>query len=107
HEGVVSTAKRVAIVGTGSTGIQATPVIAEDAEHLYVFQRTPNYSIPARNYALTAERMAEIKTNYAEIRRMARESYGGFPYEMTLQSAMDVSAEERLATYARLWCGGG
>src|ERR1051325_1576261 len=78
HRGVDFPGKRVGLVGTGSTGIQATPVIARQAEHLYVFQRTPNYSIPARNHPLTAEELDEIKANYAEIRRKCRESYAGF-----------------------------
>jgi cation diffusion facilitator CzcD-associated flavoprotein CzcO len=103
HEGVDFGGKRVGLIGTGSTGIQATPVIAEQADHLWVFQRTPNYSIPARNYPITPEQMDDIKANYAEIRRRCRESYAGFPYDVTHRSAMDVTPEERLATYERLW----
>jgi len=103
HDGVDFAGKRVALIGTGSTGIQATPVIAREADHLYVFQRTPNYSIPARNYAITPEQMDDIRANYAEIRRRCRESYAGFPYDITMKSAMEVSPEERLATYERLW----
>ncbi|MBV8161137.1 MAG: NAD(P)/FAD-dependent oxidoreductase [Acidimicrobiia bacterium] len=107
HEGVALAGKRVGLVGTGSTGIQATPVIAAQAEHLWVFQRTPNYSIPARNYRISPEHMDEIKADYAEIRRKCRESYAGFPYDVTGTSAMEVSAEERLATYERLWAEEG
>ncbi|MBV8296022.1 MAG: NAD(P)/FAD-dependent oxidoreductase [Acidimicrobiia bacterium] len=103
HEGVDFTGKRVGLVGTGSTGIQAAPVIAGQAEHLYVFQRTPNYSVPARNYPLTPEQLGEIKANYAEIRRRCRESYAGFPYDVTPTSATAVPAEERQETYERLW----
>ncbi|MBV8303136.1 MAG: NAD(P)/FAD-dependent oxidoreductase [Acidimicrobiia bacterium] len=103
HEGVDFTGKRVGLVGTGSTGIQAAPVIAEQAEHLYVFQRTPNYSVPARNYPLTPEQLGEIKANYAEIRRRCRESYAGFPYDVTPTPATAVTAEERQETYERLW----
>ena len=66
--------KRVGLLGTGSTGIQVTPVVAAEAGHLTVFQRTPNYSVPARNFALTHEQMNEIKSNYREIRRKARGS---------------------------------
>src|SRR3954451_1335953 len=80
HEGVDFKGKRVGLIGTGSTGIQAAPVIAQQAEHLYVFQRTPNYSVPARTHPLTPEQLSEIKGNYAEIRRKCRESYAGFPY---------------------------
>src|SRR5688572_9913417 len=67
HDGVDFTGKRVALIGTGSTGIQATPVIAREADHLTVFQRTPNYSVPARNAPLTPDVAAEIKANYREI----------------------------------------
>ena len=103
HEGVDFARKRVGLIGTGSTGIQATPVIAEQADRLWVFQRTPNYSVPARNHPLTAEQLREIRANYAEIRRKCRESFAGFPYDLTLTSAMAVSPEERQATYERLW----
>jgi cation diffusion facilitator CzcD-associated flavoprotein CzcO len=107
QEGVDFAGKRVGLIGTGSTGIQAAPVIAEQASHLFVFQRTPNYSVPARNCRLTLEQLTEIKANYAEIRRKCRESYAGFPYDITPQSATGVSAEERLATYERLWAEEG
>jgi len=107
HEGVDFTDKRVGLIGTGSTGIQATPVIAAQAAHLTVFQRTPNYSVPARNFPLTPERSREIKANYGEIRRKARESFGGFPYEPSDKSALEVSTEERQATYERLWAEEG
>ena len=95
--------KRVGLIGTGSTGIQIAPVIAAEVAHLWVFQRTPNYTVPARNFELTPERTRDIKANYAEIRRKARESFGGFPYEPSQMSAMAVSAEERQATYEHLW----
>jgi cation diffusion facilitator CzcD-associated flavoprotein CzcO len=103
HDGVDFEGKKVGLIGTGSTGIQATPVIATLADHLWVFQRTPNYSIPARNYAISPEQMDEIRANYGEIRRKCRESYAGFPYDITMRSAMEVTPEERLATYERLW----
>src|SRR4051794_1304089 len=107
REGVDFAGKRVGLIGTGSTGIQATPVIAEQASKLFVFQRTPNYSVPARNCPLTPEQLAEIKANYAEIRRKCRESYAGFPYDITPKSATEVSPEERLETYERLWAEEG
>ena len=62
--------KRVGLIGTGSTGIQAAPVIAETAAHLTVFQRTANYSVPARNAPLTPEFKRWVKENDAEIRRV-------------------------------------
>ena len=66
--------KRVAVIGTGSSGIQSIPIIAEQAERLYVFQRTPNYSVPAGNAPLTAEQLAEVKATYAERRRVSMRS---------------------------------
>ncbi len=107
HEGVDFTGKRVGLIGTGSTGIQATPVIAAQAAHLTVFQRTPNYTIPARNAPLTPERAAEIKANYGEIRELARNSFGGFPYPRTDRSAKDVEEAERTQIYEDLWNEGG
>lgn len=103
HEPVDFRGKRVALIGTGSTGIQATPVIAAEADHLFVLQRTPQYSVPARNCLMTPEQQQEIKRDYPEIRRSARESFGGFPYRPSPRSALEVSPEERQATYERLW----
>jgi cation diffusion facilitator CzcD-associated flavoprotein CzcO len=107
HQGVNFSGKTVALMGTGSTGIQATPVIAAEAKQLTVFQRTANYSVPARNFPLTAEQTSHIKANYPAIRRKARESYAGFPYDPSDKSAMAVSPEERQATYERLWAEEG
>lgn len=107
HEGVDFTGKRVGLVGTGSTGIQAAPVIAEAARHLTVFQRTANYSVPARNGKMTKEFQEEIKANYDAIRDKARSSINGHPFDISEQSALEVSAEERLKRYERAWEAGG
>lgn len=107
HEGVDFTGKRVGLIGTGSTGIQATPVIARESDHLTVFQRTPNYSVPARNEPLTPEASKEIKENYKEIRRMTRDSFGGFPFVPSSRSALAHSEDERQAIYEELWSEGG
>jgi cation diffusion facilitator CzcD-associated flavoprotein CzcO len=107
HEGVAFTGKRVGVVGTGSTGIQAIPVIAEQAEHLTVFQRTPNYSIPARNGPMDPAFQREVKANYEEIRRKQRESTNGHPFEMSPRSALELSDEERRAVYEAAWERGG
>src|SRR5262249_27157078 len=68
HEGVKFAGKRVGVIGTGSTGIQAIPVIAQEAAHLYVFQRTPQYSVPARNAHMDREEEARIKADYKGFR---------------------------------------
>ena len=82
-------------------------MIAAQAEHLTVFQRTPNYSVPARNAPLSPEQWAEIKARYREIRQTSRESFAGFPYKARYVAALSVSDDERLATYERLWEEGG
>ena len=64
------------MIGTGSSAIQSVPVIAEQAKHLTVFQRTANFSIPARNAPLTAEEREIFRKNYPEVRRFAREEAG-------------------------------
>src|ERR1700691_1638723 len=73
HEPVDFTGQRVAVIGTGSSAIQSVPLIAAQASHLTVFQRTANFSIPARNAPLTPEERAAFRDNYPEIRRTARE----------------------------------
>lgn len=107
HERVDFRGKRVGLIGTGSTGIQATPVIAAEADHLTVFQRTPNYSVPARNAPLTEEELRKIRTHYAEIWKRARDSFGGFPYQRVERSAFEVDDEEREQIYDQLWQDGG
>jgi cyclohexanone monooxygenase len=107
HEGVDFTGKRVGVIGTGSTGIQAIPQIAKQATHVTVFQRTPNYSIPARNRPLTSEEKASIKAQYRQLRQTDRESAAGLTFAMNTRSALDVSPEERQRAFARAWEVGG
>ncbi len=106
-DGVDFVDKRVALIGTGSTGIQATPRIAAVARHLTVFQRTPNYTIPARNAPLSADDWAEIKAVYPEIRQRARDGRAGFPFTLAGERALDFSEAERNAVYEALWQEGG
>jgi cation diffusion facilitator CzcD-associated flavoprotein CzcO len=107
HEGVDFSGKRVAIIGTGSTGVQAIPVIAEQAEHLYVFQRTPNYSVPARNRLLEDDYIAAVKAGYRERRQAARRSTAGVPGDPPPRSALDFTPEQRLEVYEQGWKVGG
>ena len=107
HEKVDFTGKRVGIVGTGSTGIQAIPVIAAKAEHLTVFQRTPNYSIPARNGPMPPEVSAKIKEEYGDIRAVQRASTNGHPFLISQTSALAVADDVRTATYEDAWEFGG
>ena len=107
HEGVDFAGRRVGIIGTGSSAIQSIPIIAGQAEHLFVFQRTPNYSIPARNTPLDPEHERRWKAHYAEHRRQARESRIGFVVERSDQSALAVTSEERQREYETRWGRGG
>jgi cation diffusion facilitator CzcD-associated flavoprotein CzcO len=107
HEGVDFTGKRVGQLGTGSTGIQAAPVIAETAAHLTVFQRTANYSVPARNGPLSAEFKRWIRDSMDEIRTTMRAAVNGHPFLISETLALEVSPEERQARYEKGWEIGG
>jgi cation diffusion facilitator CzcD-associated flavoprotein CzcO len=107
HEGVDFSGKRVGQIGTGSTGIQSAPVIAQTAAHLTVFQRTANYSVPARNGPLTPEFKQYVRDNAAEIRRVMRLSANGHPWLVEERSALETSPEERQAIYEAAWETGG
>jgi cyclohexanone monooxygenase len=107
REGVDFSGRRVGIVGTGSTGIQAIPRIAEQAEHLYVFQRTPNYSMPARNVPLARTYLSDVVANYPERRRAARESDAGVPFPAPTTRTFEVSDAERERRYDEGWQRGG
>src|SRR5262245_58689372 len=106
HEPVDFTGKRVAVIGTGSSGIQSIPLIARQAAHLAVFQRTPNFSMPARNQPLDASFVAERKASYAEHRQRSRESRTGTPYVRSAKTALSASDEEREAAYRTAWGSG-
>ena len=96
--------KRVAVIGTGSSGIQSIPILAEQAARLTVFQRTPNFSVPAHNGQIEAAYEEKVRENYPEHCRQARMTRGGVPPRMnTGVSAMDVSAEERVAKFEEAW----
>ncbi len=107
HEGVDFTGQRVGVIGTGSSAIQSIPIIAGQAAHLFVFQRTPNFSVPAHNAPLDPEFERKVKENYAEFRRQARESRVGFVVERNDTSALEVSPDEREREYEARWRRGG
>lgn len=97
----------VGVVGTGATGVQVIPWIAREAAHLHVFQRTANYSVPARNGPLDAGRERAHKANYRQRREAALlTSFGVAGYPPPTQSALGVSDEERLRTYEAKWAEG-
>jgi cyclohexanone monooxygenase len=108
HEGVDFTGLRVGVIGTGSSAIQSIPLIAEQATHLTVFQRTPNFSLPARNHDLAPDYQKDWKDDYAERRRIAREEtrngvYGALPTKGALEDPPDV----RKKVYDEEWERGG
>ena len=101
------TGKRVGVVGTGSTGIQVIPVVAEQAEHLTVFQRTPNFSLPQRNGPLDEQDQRDWKAEYTQKRSEARQSRTGMVESLNEQSALAVTAEERERECEQRWANGG
>ena len=108
HEKIDFTGKRVGVIGTGSSAIQSIPVIAEQASHLYVFQRTPNFSIPAHNAPLDDEARAAFRSNYPEIRRFAREeTRNGIYTDLPDRGALDDGENARQARYEQRWARGG
>jgi cation diffusion facilitator CzcD-associated flavoprotein CzcO len=107
HQPVDFCGKRVAVIGTGSSGIQSIPIIAERATHLYVFQRTPNYSVPAGNQPLSKEELDDIKAGYAERRRLSWRSGGGSPHITASKPTMECTPDERCAAFETRWRLGG
>jgi len=107
HQGVDFAGKRVGQIGTGSTGIQAAPVIAQTAAHLTVFQRTANYSVPARNAPLTPEFRRWVKDNYEEIRGVAHTTVNGHAFRISERKVAEVTPEQRQAIYEAAWETGG
>jgi cyclohexanone monooxygenase len=108
HREVDFTGLRVGVIGTGSSAIQSVPVIAAQASHLTVFQRTANFSIPARNAPLSAEEREGFRQNYPEIRRFAREeARNGIYTDLPDRGALDDGDNERRARYESRWQRGG
>ncbi|MDB6084946.1 MAG: cyclohexanone monooxygenase [Gammaproteobacteria bacterium] len=106
-EDVDFSGKSVAIIGTGSSGIQSIPIIAERAAHLTVFQRTANFSIPAWNAALAPENAVEKKRNYGALRRKSRNSYSGDYADEYYVSVLNLTPAEREAHFEKRWLEGG
>ena len=107
HEPVDFRGRRVGVVGTGSSAIQAIPVIAGQAQHLHVFQRTPNYAVPAHNRPLDPDEQAEIKKRYPEIRARAKTTRNGVDHWPNPAAAVDTAEDERLAEFESRWATGG
>ena len=107
HEPVSFVGKRVAVIGTGSSGVQSIPEIAKSAAHVTVLQRTPQYSAPANNRRLTAEEMAHARAEFAKIRAKMMAHPGGFPFDPNPRAVLEHTREQRRAIYEELWQRGG
>ena len=103
------TGQRVALIGTGSSGIQAAPVIAEQAAQLTVFQRTPAYSVPAQNHPMDPNEQSSVKGRYAEFRALNKQQLAGYGsgHGMNEKSVFDDPAEVREAVFEEYWEQGG
>ena len=107
HEGVDFTAMRVAVIGTGSSSIQSLPIIAAEAAHTTVFQRTANYSVPAHNRDLSPDHVAAIKAGYPALRERARLTPSGIDFDFRAHKALETPDAERVEEYERRWAHGG
>ena len=103
HEGIDLKGKKVGIIGTGATAIQIIPVIAEEVDELYVFQRRPNWSAPLNNSPISDGEMADIRARYDQIFDLCSRSPGGFVHRIDERSFYDVPREERIALWDRLY----
>jgi cation diffusion facilitator CzcD-associated flavoprotein CzcO/acetyl esterase/lipase len=106
HDEVTFAGKRVAVIGTGSSGIQSIPVIAEQADHLTVFQRTPNFAMPAHNGPAPADRAALLNSDRAGYREQARASMAGVPYPQQTDVSWQLTDAERRARFEKAWATG-
>lgn len=110
HEGVDFCGRRVGVIGSGSSAIQAVPMIAAQAEDLWVFQRTPNYSVPAQNQPLDPEEQRAIKREYSAFREANSRTPGGFGawwLDRRTVSANEESPAERRREFEKRWQMGG
>ncbi|HEX7354491.1 MAG TPA: alpha/beta hydrolase fold domain-containing protein [Mycobacteriales bacterium] len=103
HEGVDFTGKRVAVIGTGSSGIQSIPLIAKQAAQLTVFQRTPNFSVPAFNGPPPADRLEQIAADREAYRESAKYSRGGVPRELTEVMGVTAPPDVRRERFEQAW----
>ena len=106
HQGVDLKGKRVAVIGTGSSGIQSIPLIAEQAAQLTVFQRTPNFALPAGNGPAPVDRKTFFESDRAAYREQARQSMAGVPYPQQTVVSWQLSDAERRERFEKAWAAG-
>jgi len=108
HEPVSFAGKRVAVIGTGSSGNQSIPEIAKEAVHVIVLQRTPQFAFPAGNRPITPGEMARARKDWDAFRAKMHANVGGFPFDPNpARSALEDTPEQREAFYEELWQRGG
>lgn len=107
EEGVDVTGKRVGVIGTSASGTQSIPLLAKQAEHLYVFQRTANFSVPSRNAPMDPAVDAEWKANYPELRKKQWDQRAAIIFDMPDKAATEVDEDERRQIYEKRWAKGG
>ncbi len=107
HEEVDFTGQRVAVIGTGSSAIQSIPVIAQQAAHLTIFQRTPNYAVPAQNRPLDPETIRAVKADYPALRARASQTPPAIDADWNKLSALEANPEERQREFESRWQAGG
>ena len=107
HEDVDFTGKHVAVIGTGSSAVQSIPIIAGQARHLYVFQRTANYAVPAHNAPLDQAYVKEVKANYPAMRARAKQTMTGIDFDYSDVKALETPPAARTAEFERRWQRGG
>jgi cyclohexanone monooxygenase len=107
HDGVDFTAKRVGVIGTGATAVQAIPEIAQQSKRLTVFQRTPNFCVPARNGKVDPEITMSRKADYDAVRERIKNSFFGFELNFIPKSVLETTPEEREKEFDRMWDVGG
>ena len=104
HEKVDFTGKRVGVIGTGASGIQTIPVVAKEAKHLHVFQRSANFSVPSVNYKLSPETVEKHKANYKQARVEATQTpFGISGYPPPTKNVLDDSDEARQVIFEKKW----
>jgi cation diffusion facilitator CzcD-associated flavoprotein CzcO len=103
NEPVDFAGKRIAVIGTGASGVQIIPIVAAGAEHLTVFQRTPNWAVPLRNSPLGEEALEDIRAEYPDIIARVRSTSNGFLHDWDQTPYASVSEEDRLARYEEIW----
>jgi cyclohexanone monooxygenase len=107
HEGVDFTGKTVGVIGTGSSAIQSIPIMARQAKHLSVFQRTANYTVPAHNKPLDPAYVATVKAHYPEMRKRAKTKPAGIDFTINMASAIETTEAERRRLFEERWAYGG